>query len=522
MTDNNTPEQKQTETSTTVINDAMAAKNKDRPGYIFDIKDKKTSEVTETLFDCSKYSTYLSQTFNIKNFKGMLYIYDSSKKIYKQQENELNTHIRNNYIKWNVSKPLQSWLREMESHIKSMGNEDEYPFNTSTDTIPVTNGIIKINYDMKMGFECDDVSIVKETELGIIKTPKPRVYKYITLLPHGPEHLFTYKLSVVYNPKADPTKAVDLLEQWVDQPNSLLQIPAQAILQTQHGHSYKKAHLLQGEPHAGKTSFITLLYKLFPQEFTEAIRLQQVCEDRFVGGNLEGKLLNMYDDLEDLPLNTIEPFKTLTGSCTHGIERKYEKHYTGRVTAVHVFSCNYPPEYPEKVKRDSAFWERWEYIKFPYSYPVDPNFYEKVYTDDMVASFFNAILLAAIKIRKSGLLVKSDVQEVMTNWSINSDPLFEFVTWGFGRNDGKTNNNYSKKKLYDYYIDFCNSHNTPEHKRKNTLKAFTTSLQPHGFLPVRLRSKGENHEVFTTTVYKNNPSNLPDLDYAIKSQTDLQ
>lgn len=509
----------QPQSSTDVIHDAMnALKNPGRPFYIFDIVDKKTKEIKSTLFDCSKYSDYLTSVFNIKNFKGTLYIYDNDKKIYKQNENEINTHIRSNYVKWNVSNQLNSWLREIGSHLESMGNEETYPFNTSTTTIPVTNGIVRLNYDERCGLDYDSLSIIKR-EHDTIKTPDVDFRKYVEILPHGPEHLFTYKLSVVFDPSKKIEPAVSLLSTWVDKPESLLQIPAQAILQTQHGHSYKKAHLLQGEPHAGKTSFITFLYKIFPQEFTEAIRLQQVCEDRFVGGNLEGKLLNMYDDLEDLPLNTIEPFKTLTGSCTHGIERKYEKHYTGRITAVHIFSCNYPPEYPDKVKRDSAFWERWEYIKFPNSYPVDPNFYERVFTDDITASFFNAILYAMIKIKKNGLLVKSSVQDVMMNWSINSDPLFDFVSYGFGMHNGKEPNHYSKQKLYAAYKQYCNVHNIPEHKRKITLKAFVTALQPHGFLPTRIRLKGNNFEVFSTTIYKAKPDVITDLDYISENET---
>lgn len=502
-----------------LVSEALAAKNKDRPHYIFDVINDKTGEVDATLFDCSKYSEYLSQLFNIKYFKETIYIYDAKKQIYKPNENDINTHVRDSYTKWNVSKQLQSWLREITAHITSMGNEDQYPFNTSLNKIPVINGIVEINYDTKSGYDYDALSTIGQS-FDEIKIPGKHVKHHVKLLEHGPEHLFTYKLSVVYNPNTKPTDARNLLLQWVDNPDSLLQIPAQALLQTQHGHSYKKAHLLQGEPHAGKTSFITLIYKLFPQEFTEAIRLQQICEDRFVGGNLEGKLLNMYDDLEDLPLNTIEPFKTLTGSCTHGIERKYEKHYTGRVTAVHIFTCNYPPEYPDKVKRDTAFWERWEYIKFPYTYPVDPNFYERVFTDNMVASFFNAILLTMIEIKKKGLLVKSDIQEVMSNWSINSDPIYEFLSWGFGRNtDIKNPNHYSKEKLHNYYLDYCRKHNIPEYKTKMSLKAFTITLQPHGFLPIRLRIKGENYEVFATTIYKQNPETLTDLDYVTTKQT---
>jgi putative DNA primase/helicase len=460
---------------------------KPHPNYIFTTTDEKTGK-TKIQINYASYSDFLKNYFHIIYFNKTMFIYDHGSHLYRKQTNEIETHIRDTCIENSVGGKLASHLLELRSHLTSMGAYSEYPFNTSITTIPVENGIVKIDYDTEE----------------------------ITLLPHSPEHLFTYKLSVTFDPNVKNCASIPLLKRMVEKENvkSLVQIPAQALLQMQTGHAYKKAYLLQGEPHAGKTSYLKLLYMMFGDEFTTAISLQQLCEDRFVGGNLEGKLLNIYDDLEDVALEVIDQFKTLTGDCRHGIERKYAEKYTGKVTTVHIFTCNYPPEYPDKVKRDTAFWARWEYIKFPFAYPVNPNFYTEWYTQEKLSSFFNLILSAMIVIKKRGLISNSDIQEVMLNWSVNSDPMYDFVGTLFEANNTKKQYCFSKMKLYDRYLVWCNENGIPEHKRKISLKAFTGALQPHGFIPERKRESGNSYEVYSTTTQMQRISKTSvDLDY---------
>ena len=457
-----------------------------RPSYIYETTNKKTGAVSVNI-EFASYADVLKNTFSIIYFNKILFIYDDGLHLYRPQTNEIETHIRNTAVKWDVTARLVTIFSEMMAHLTSMGCYTEYPFNNSTTEIPVENGIIKIDYE-------------KGTT---------------SLLPHHSSHLFTYKLSVVYDPNIKNCLAIPLLKRMVEPEliKTLIQIPAQAILQMQTGHAYKKAYLLQGEPHAGKTSYLKLLYQIFGDNFTTSISLQQLCEDKFVGGNLEGKLLNIYDDLEDVALEVIDQFKTLTGDCRHGIERKYEVKYTGKVTAVHIFTCNYPPEYPDRVKRDAAFWTRWEYVKFPYEYPVNPNFYTEWYTRERVSAFFNLILSAMIHIKKRGLLSNSDVQDVMLNWSVNSDPLYEFLGWLFIPNIGKIANHYSKKKLYDTYLEWCNDSQIPEHKRKTTLTSFTIALQSHNIVPDRKRERKETYETYSSSVLMLNYERKINLNY---------
>jgi len=460
------------------------------PSYIYSTTDEKTGDVTNRI-DYAGYSSFLSNHFHTVYFNKTLFVYDYGVHFYREQTNEIETHVRNTCIEHHISGKLVTHVLELRMHLTSMGAEIDYPFNCSSSEIPVQNGVVKIDY-----------------ETG-----------EVVLLPHGPTHMFTYKLSVTYDPSIRNCVAIPLLKRMVEPGNikTLIQIPAQALLQMQTGHAYKKAYLLQGEPHAGKTSYLKLLYMMFGDDFTTAISLQQLCTDRFVGGNLEGKLLNIYDDLEDVALEVIDQFKTLTGDCRHGIERKYAAKYTGKVTAVHIFTCNYPPEYPEKVKRDSAFWTRWEYIKFPFVYPVNPNFYSEWYTSETVSSFFNLILAAMVTIRKRGLLSNSDIQEVMSSWSVNSDPLYSFIEYMFEQNPSKKQSYYSKPKLLREYLKWCDENDVPVHKRKLGQTGFTIALQPYLIMAERKKDQNQYYEVYGTTAYVKRFTHANvDLDYKDK------
>ena len=437
---------------------------------------------TITKIDFSIYADFITNIFSIKYFNKILYIYDHGNHFYRPQTNEIETHVRNVVVNHGVSDKLQIVLSEVKAHLTSMGCFMEYPFNNDMNKIPVENGIIKINYT-------DEI---------------------VELLPHSPDHLFTYKLSVKYDPTQKNCIVIPLLKRMVDAKDiiTLVQIPAQALLQMQTANSYKKAYLLQGEPHAGKTSYLKLLYRLFGNDFTTAISLQQLCDNHFVGGALEGKLLNIYDDLEDVALNTIDQFKTLTGDCRHGIERKYEAVYTGKITAVHIFTCNYPPGYPDKVRRDAAFWTRWEYLKFPFAYTVDPNFYTEWYTDDRISAFFNFILSIMIHIKKHGLVSNSDVQDIMMSWSVNSDHLYDFLESIFEPYNGRMPVSFNKAKLHGVYLDWCKENKIPEHRQHHSLRRFTLALQAHDITPTQIRIGKERYDVYSTSSYISRPGGV--------------
>jgi phage/plasmid-associated DNA primase len=453
-----------------------------RPDY------DKDGNFKRYLLDNVAYSNFLKEHFHVVYFRKTIYIYDDSMNVYRVAQNEIQTHIRDTFVKYTIGGTLGGLQKELLTHLESMGCYIKFPFNRGTDDIPIDNGVVRIAYDT-----------------GVV-----------ALLPHGAEHMFTFKLPVRYEPSVPTTLVTDIFSQWVEPENvvRLLQIPSQSFLQMQTGIAYKKAHLLQGIGNNGKSGFVRLNRMFFGVENTTSVSLHQICDSRFALSEMEGSLLNIFDELRDVALDTIENFKIITGDCNLRIEAKYKQGYTAYVPAANVFTCNAAPSYPKKVQRDSAFWERWEYIKFPNVFAVNPTFYEETFTDEFMSSYLNAIIATMIHMKRTGdLLIRSDVQTVMGLWNANGDPLYQFIQWGFTVTNGKITNRYSKVKLHQAYLQWCKDNNVPEHRRMFTLTKFTQAIQYQGFIAVQREEKSVRYEVYETSDWELNRGVISELSY---------
>jgi hypothetical protein len=457
------------------------------PDYIYPIIEKN-NDISGYGIDYVKYSNFLAELYGVVFFNKQIYIYDTISHIYKPSINEVETHIRDTVVKYKIKSKLTQIIPELLKHLSSMGGYSEYPFNNVSDELPFLNGIVKI---------CKNK--IK------IEGGKVNLDECITLLPHGKEHKFTYKINVTYNPYADVIRVRDIFEQWIpDQKDitKLLQAPAQALLQTQSRNSYKKVYVLQGEANSGKTSYFKLLIKIFTPEFVSSVSLQDMCEDRFVGGDLEGKILNICDDLQAIPLNTCENFKRITGDCSISIQRKYETKYRGWSGATTMFSCNYPPRCNSEVKKDAAFWGRLEYIRFPNSFNVNPKFYEDTYNEDFLSGVINLILETMLKIYMKGeLLEKSEPGEVLMNWSTDADPICNFIEDFFV--ESVEDYDYSKSKMFDAYKQWFVLNVSDVKRMITSERAFTIAIQPY-FSIADKNMKGENNIRERVRVYRGN------------------
>ncbi len=86
--------------------------------------------------------------------------------------------------------------------------------------------------------------------------------------------------------------------------------------------------------------------------------LQAICDTsrRFVTANLEGKLLNVFDDMPEGYIEDNAAIKVLTGGTPHiRVERKNEDPYYARNFCRHVYACNQLPRCSDK---GSAWYNR--------------------------------------------------------------------------------------------------------------------------------------------------------------------
>lgn len=311
--------------------------------------------------------------------------------------------------------------REVLSYLRDSGGLQKYPFDKEEGYLPVKNGILHITADS------------------------------VRLLPHGPGHLFTFCLPTVYDPAAASQFVADTFADWVgEDAGYLVQVPAQCILQA-WGRIYKTAYLFEGQTNAGKTTYCDFLYAFFGEQVFSKVGLYALLENRFAFADLLGKMLNVQDDLPFIPLKSMGTFKDLTGGEQHRIERKHEQAFKTSIRAVHLFTCNRPPEI--KDLDDRAFWGRWVYLMFSNAYPVNPEFQRRLTSPENLSGFLNLVIAKVQAVLRGDDQIRQMDREVVRDvWTAGSSPVVSFIAGNFHRD---IQAEIPKDEVYEAYGRHC-------------------------------------------------------------------
>lgn len=397
---------------------------------------------------------YLTDKYKPIFYGERLYIYDVDEGIYQEGEGVLRSKYAEIAKSWNIESGIKRSCEEVLNWVQDTCRYYENPFNNFEGLIPVKNGVLKVDY-----------------KTGCME-----------LLPHSHTYKFKYKIQIDYIPVAPDTIHEEMIKRYVDEEfiNTLYQIPAQAIRQVSCD-PFKKAYMLQGEPNAGKSTYLELIKTLFGIGVISGESLQHLGESYFAKASLEGKLLNIYDDVSEIPMRDTGIFKTLTGIKTHSIERKGKQAYTGIISAVHVYTCNVPPSFDSRVKKDTAFWDRWEYVKFPYVFEKDENFTRRMFTRENLAGFLNRVLKMVIEIYNNGLKVNSTAGEVRLLWSLASDPIHQYIKDTIDPN--KPGVYVRKAEFMNCVQRYCIANGVDMEKLPKSLTGFTQAIDKYEIFP---------------------------------------
>jgi len=413
--------------------------------------------------DHKEVGRYIRDRLHAITYRRTLYVYDEETGLYHEEVGEVGALVQEIAEAVGYSKTITHAKREVMSYVKDHHIVHEYPFNLFPG-IPLANGVLVIDYDAG--------------------TKDLRSYT--------PEMRFTFRLPVAYDSSADPAPIHEALQSWVapeDLP-VLYQIPAQAVLHiTGLQKPFKKMYILQGDGNAGKTTYIELLRGIFGATNCSGIALQRIGPDRFSRGAMEGKLLNVYDDLSSVPFSNAGELKTLTGAFEHDIEKKGRDSYQGRIFCIFLFTANKPPAFADEVREDSAFWERWQYVVFQNSFVVDPTFRERMFTPANLSGILNIVIDVAIRIRQQRrLLVDADAYEVRERWTKNSDPLYRFIQEHLVKQEKRY---IRKDDLYDAVCRYWQTERLDPATMPATKEILSKRLFGYGFTDERRRVDGE-------------------------------
>jgi phage/plasmid-associated DNA primase len=286
------------------------------------------------------------------------------------------------------------------AQIRTKSRVNAYPFNDYKNALPFQNGIVIFDFENR---SCERID------------HNPTKYK------------FNYKIPIKFNRGITNTIIHDILKGYTDTPDKLIQILAQCFMQAMGHGPYKRAYLIYGKKNSGKTTFVELMECMVGSDGFCDVSLDKISQ-RFQIASLEGKLLNLHDDMGYFTLNDTGTFKTLTGRRQHDIERKGVQPYNATLNAVHVFTTNTPAKFDSRIKTDEAYWERLEFITFENEYGIKGDFKEGIFTPENLTAFLNVVIAEMLKIGRNGKLSSNtDWFETREKWMLAGNPLYAMV-----------------------------------------------------------------------------------------------
>ena len=144
---------------------------------------------------------------------------------------------------------------------------------------------------------------------------------------------------------------------------------------------YQKAFLFYGNGSNGKSTILDLIKTFLGARNYSAIALEKVT-DRFNTAELENKLANIGDDVDNVTLKDTGTLKKLFSGNAIMVERKGERPYTIEPYATHIYSCN---AIPRSFDKSDGFYRRWLLIPFNARFSVDDEDYDPMIADKITA-----------------------------------------------------------------------------------------------------------------------------------------
>jgi len=415
--------------------------------YIID-EDERTHRIAvRPRFDQIAYTTI--DRLNVIIYKDNIYhyqdgYYQNNPKVVKAEA----TRILNGICKGIYSDGIKRHLADVMTVIEHVNPLTEYPFKGVKNAINVSNGVII--FDEKNGERRRE-------------DPDPIKYK------------FNYILPVEYNEDAVSDFIVGELDKYTDKPKTVIQLIAQILLQSMGYDPFKLAYLLYGPSNYGKSTLLQIIKKLIGTKLISGVGLNRMSNDgndRFALAPLEGKLLNLKEEMPKFRMNDSNQFKEVLGSYDIAVEPKHIDQYMAITTAVHAFATNSTPDFDSSVRDDDAFWKKWILIPFTKTcFPMNETYAKNtLLTDENMSALLNEALAMIRKYIQTGELPyrshKGDEwKKVREEWLQAGNPLYKFIIENFVKG-GETA--LIKDELLTVLNEWCDEGNVLDTNAKPT------------------------------------------------------
>ncbi len=218
---------------------------------------------------------------------------------------------------------------------------------------------------------------------------------------------------------------------------------------------YQKAFMLYGSGSNGKSTILNLVKTFLGSINYSSIALEKVT-DRFNVAELENKLANIGDDIDNVVIKDTGTLKKLFAGNSIQVERKGERPFTIEPYATHIYSCN---AIPRSFDKSDGFYRRWLFIPFNAKFSsadpdYDPLIEDKITTDTALSYLLNLGIRGAERLLKRGKFTEPEsVKEALEAYKADNSTTLSWI------DDRDLDLNYflenSTDKAYSDFVDWC-------------------------------------------------------------------
>lgn len=276
------------------------------------------------------------------------------------------------------------------------------------------------------------------------------------LEPHDPAFLSPVQIGAAYDPEA----TCPVIDRF------LVEVVAPELIPLLHegvgylvtpDNSLQQAFMYLGEGSNGKSTWLGAQTALLDPRNVSNVALHRLDEDRFSAAEIEGKLANIFADLDARALQASSMFKSITGGDRIMGERKYLPAFSFKPYARLLYSANEPPPTPDS---SDAFFRRWIIIPFERRFAegeADRNLLDKLTTPQELSGLLNHGLRALPALRERGTFTATSATEKASErFRVDSDSVAGFLGECCELDpDART----PRSKLFDAYRDWCGQNN---------------------------------------------------------------
>lgn len=218
---------------------------------------------------------------------------------------------------------------------------------------------------------------------------------------------------------------------------------------------YQKAFMLYGSGSNGKSTVLNLIKTFIGGSNYSSMALEKVT-DRFNVAELENKLANIGDDIDNVTIKDTGTLKKLFAGNSIQVERKGERPFSIEPYATHIYSCN---TIPRSFDKSDGFYRRWLFIPFNARFSsldpdYDPLIEDKITTPEALSYLLNIGIRGAKRLLEKGRFTEPEsVREVLEAYKADNSTVLSWIDDKELKVEYFVNN--STDKIYSDFVDWC-------------------------------------------------------------------